>query len=100
MIQNLRDCLRKECIAIGLFSPIDHPIDLSVCFINPTSPDLGNLYLALEQAMDDKTLSGPGIVADDGLIQAVTMSKLWTENREGYSNQPVNLPKFTPMPVD
>ena len=32
-------------------------------------------HAALEQALDDKTLTKPGIVVDDSLIQKVTMSK-------------------------
>ena len=55
--------------------PIPHPIDLDVLFVNPATPDLGNAYLALEQALDDKTLTKPGIVIDDSLIQKVTMAK-------------------------
>mgnify|MGYP000137217164 FL=1 len=62
---------------IGASLPIQHEIDLDVLFVNPATPDLGNAYLALEQALDDKTLKKPGIVADDSLIQKVTMSKFF-----------------------
>lgn len=61
--------------SVGAQLPIRHPIDLEVLFVNPSTPDLGNAYLALEQAMDDKTLTKPGIVLDDSLIQSVKMSK-------------------------
>lgn len=61
--------------SIGRQLPIDHDIDLDVLFISPATPDLGNAYLALEQALDDTTLPKPGIVVDDSLIQRVTMAK-------------------------
>ena len=61
--------------SIGRNLPIDFPIELEVLFCNGSSPDLGNLYLALEQALDGQTLTKPGIVADDSLIQAVKMAK-------------------------
>jgi hypothetical protein len=66
--------------SIGKRMPIKHEIDLDVLFVNPSTPDLGNAYLALEQALDHATLTKPGIVQDDSLIQKVTMSK--------YFNQP------------
>jgi hypothetical protein len=70
-IQRYREVLRAAFLKADVLTPIDHPIELSVVFINPSSPDLGNLYLALEQAMDGKTLKKPGIVVDDALIHVV-----------------------------
>ncbi len=75
VIQQYREFIRDACTNAGIRTPIADPIDLSVMFVNPATPDLGNAYLALEQAMDGQTLKGPGIVEDDGLIQKVTMSK-------------------------
>jgi hypothetical protein len=63
----------------GVSLPIAHDVDLDVLFVNPATPDLGNAYLALEQALDDKTLTKPGIVIDDSLIQKVTMSKFFPQ---------------------
>lgn len=63
--------------SVGKSLPIPHEIDLDVLFVNPSTPDLGNAYLALEQALDNKTLTKPGIVADDSLIQKVTMAKYY-----------------------
>jgi hypothetical protein len=63
--------------SIGRALPIDFQIDLGVLFISPASPDLGNCYLALEQAMDNTTLTKPGILVDDSLVQKVTMSKYY-----------------------
>lgn len=79
-IQNYRKDLQKACEKAGIKIPIEVPIDLTVTFINPTTPDLGNAYLALEQAIDGTTLkgSGPGIVVDDSLISKVIMMKLFT----------------------
>jgi hypothetical protein len=66
--------------SIGRNLPIDFPIELDVLFCNGSSPDLGNLYLALEQALDHTTLPKPGVVLDDSLIQKITVAK--------YDNQP------------
>lgn len=68
--------------AVGRNLPIDFPIELEVLFSNPSTPDLGNAYLALEQALDDMTLTKPGIVKDDSLIQKVTMSKFFPEGEK------------------
>lgn len=61
--------------SIGRNLPICFPIELDVLFVNSSTPDLGNAYLALEQALDHTTLTKPGIVEDDSLIQKVTMAK-------------------------
>jgi hypothetical protein len=68
VIEQYRIELRKALAKIGITRLIEHPIEVWILFVNPSSPDLGNLYLAFEQAMDDKTLTKPGIVADDSLI--------------------------------
>lgn len=81
-IKRYRQFIRAACSKIGVLTPLDHPIDLSVLFVNPSTPDLGNAYLALEQAMDGSTLRGPGIVTDDGLIQKVTMSKFFPQGEK------------------
>lgn len=80
VIQNYRKDLQRTCKLAGIEIPIEHPIDLDVVFVNPTSPDLGNIYLALERAIDGTTLkgTGPGLVVDDSLISKVTMMKLFT----------------------
>ncbi len=77
VIQQYRVFLRKAMAQIGINHVIDVPIDLHVLFVNPATPDLGNAYLALEQALDDSTLTKPGIVKDDSLIQEVRMSKFF-----------------------
>jgi|GraSoiStandDraft_17_1057272.scaffolds.fasta_scaffold144869_1 Holliday junction resolvase RusA-like endonuclease len=75
----LRD-YRKHLIAAarraGLVVPITEPIELKVTFVDPTSPDLGNLYLALENAMDG------AIVLDDSLIQAQATNKMYVATEE------------------
>lgn len=68
--------------SIGKFLPIDFPIELDILFVNSSTPDLGNAYLALEQALDNMTLTKPGIVADDSLIQKVTMAKFFNQDRK------------------
>lgn len=79
MIQEFRKSLILACAKSKIAIPIDYPIDLEVTFVNPTSCDLGNLYLALEQAIDGATLTPPGIVEDDSLVSKVTMMKLYNE---------------------
>ena len=81
-IQQYRNFIREACARAGIVTPMDHPIDLSVLFVNPSTPDLGNAYLALEQALDGATLKAPGIVTDDGLIQKVTMSKYFPQGKK------------------
>src|SRR5690242_16151189 len=78
-IQQFRKVIYKALVEIGVEMPITHPVDLSVLFVNPSSPDLGNSYLALERAMDGKTLSKPYILKDDSLISHVKMSKFFPE---------------------
>lgn len=82
VIQQYREALYKAIKSAGLGDslPIQHEIDLDILFVNPATPDLGNAYLALEQALDDKTLTKPGIVADDSLIQKVTMAKYFNQS--------------------
>lgn len=67
-IQQYRIALRCALAKIGIMHVIDHPIELDVLFVDPSTPDLGNAYLALEQAMDHSTLTKPGIIKDDSLI--------------------------------
>lgn len=74
-IQQYRLELYKSISKIGVKLPIQHDIELDVLFVNPSTPDLGNAYLALEQALDHATLTKPGIVQDDSLIQKLTMAK-------------------------
>ena len=78
-IQAYREVLRPAFKKLGEPLPIDYPIELSVVFVNPSSPDLDDLLTALFQALDGKTLRKPGILVDDGLIQVVRhLSILWT----------------------
>jgi len=72
-----RKTVRKAFIDSGyVMLPIADPVDLTVVFINPTSADLGNSYLALEQAMDSVRGTKDGILMDDKLISRVDMMKL------------------------
>jgi hypothetical protein len=77
VIQQYRVFLRAAMARIGVTKEIDVPIDLHVLFVNPATPDLGNAYLALEQALDGSTLTKPGIIADDSLIQETRMAKFF-----------------------
>jgi len=79
-ITALRQDLFDACVAAKITLPIDYPIDLSVLFVNPMSPDLGNLYLALEQALDGNTLSKrTAVLEDDALISKASISKMYTD---------------------
>lgn len=74
VIKKYREHLRKAFHGAGLKTPYAGMIDLSLYFINPTSPDYDNLLTALYQAMDGKALGGNGILKDDG--QVYTIHKL------------------------
>lgn len=78
-IQQYRLALYEGIAKTGVKMPIQNDIELDVLFVNPSTPDLGNAYLALEQALDNKTLTKPGIVEDDSLIQKVTMAKYFNQ---------------------
>lgn len=78
VIKQYRQILYDACKAAGMELPIGHPVDLAVLFIEPSSPDNGNLYLALEQALDGGTLSkSNAVLVDDGLISKTTISKYY-----------------------
>jgi Holliday junction resolvase RusA-like endonuclease len=79
VITQYQGFLRDAMTAAGIATPIDEPIDLQVNFINPSSPDLDNLIMALFRAMDGKTLKSTAILTDDGLIQKVTMTKYFNQ---------------------
>lgn len=68
IIQDYRGFLRAACKVAGIELPIEHPVDLYVNFVHPTSPDSDNLLTALYRAMDGKTLKGPGVLVDDALV--------------------------------
>jgi hypothetical protein len=49
--------------------PIKNDVELSAPFINPTSPDLNNLTVALfQEALDGKCGQGPTLLDDDRRI--------------------------------
>lgn len=83
VIQQFRQVIFDACVAKGVPVPIEHPIDLSIIFINPSSPDLGNLYLALERALDGGTWSKKNaVLIDDSLVSKVTMSKFFPNAKD------------------
>lgn len=79
VIQQYREALKKACAKAKVPMPIEHPIDLSVLFVNPSSPDLDNVLTALYQALDGHTLKGTSVLKDDGLISKVIMSKYFPQ---------------------
>jgi hypothetical protein len=62
-IRQYREIIRAAVEKVGFGTPYGGPIELKVVFVNPSSTDLGNLYLALEQALDGKALRCPGMTA-------------------------------------
>lgn len=76
-----RKHLVAACRKAGLVLPITEPIELKATFIDPTSPDLGNLYLALENAMDG------AVVIDDSLIQKQETAKMYVASEERAPNK-------------
>ncbi len=79
--------IAKRSIANEVDLPIDHPIDLYVTFTNPASGDLNHVLTALFCALDEKSLKGPAILKDDGLIQKVTMSKFYPNAKTKRDSQ-------------
>lgn len=77
-IEQYRKHLFAACQISGVQMPINNPVDMVVLFISPTSPDLGNSYLALERALDGSTTETYKILSDDSLVQRVVMSKIYT----------------------
>src|SRR5882757_5334883 len=55
-IQQFREVIRTAVQKAGFNTPIAYPIELSVVFVNPSSPDLDNLLTALFLAFDGATL--------------------------------------------
>lgn len=78
VIQAYRKDLRQTFLDAKIAIPIRRDVDLSVLFIDPSSPDLDNLLMALYQALDKVVL------ADDGLIQSVHIAKYFPYDRKGY----------------
>jgi len=78
-LQRYRQKLHEAVAKTGLKMPYAGPIELWVVMVNPTSPDLGNLYGAMERCFDGKALDPPYILDDDGQIQVVRhLSKMFT----------------------
>jgi len=84
VLQRYRDDLTQSVsrqLSREVELPIDHPIDLEVVFVNPSSPDLDHLIEALYMALDGKTLKGPSVLTDDRIIQSVKMSKYYATEK-------------------
>lgn len=78
VIKRYRQALYDAISKVVPDLPIEHPIDLHVLFVEPSSPDNGNLYLALEQALDGKTMTKHNaVLADDGLVSETRISKFF-----------------------
>ena len=97
-----RDAVRRALINASIDFPIEHPVELDVLFVDGSSPDIDNMLTALYQALDGKTLLGPGILLDDGQIQKVTAAKfnpssLERTAEERAAGRQVNLPKYSVM---
>jgi Holliday junction resolvase RusA-like endonuclease len=67
VLKQYRTELWRAAQEAGLYQ-ISHDISLSVLFVDPTSPDIDNLLVALFQALDGKTGKGPTLLKDDGQI--------------------------------
>lgn len=89
IIAQFREILRRALLAADILLPLQEPFDLDVTWINPTSTDLGNSYLALEQAFDKYAPRGQniGLCTDDSLIQEVRMRKMYI-NAKGEGARP------------
>lgn len=78
IIKKYRELLRTAFHGVGLITPYDGLVDLTLIFINPSSPDYDNLLTALYQALDGKTL-GKGVLTDDENVWTIHgIKKLYT----------------------
>lgn len=78
VIKQYREVLRAAFHEAGFETPYVGLIDLSLFFINPTSPDYDNLLTALYQALDGATL-GKGVLRDDSQVFTIhKIMKLYT----------------------
>jgi Holliday junction resolvase RusA-like endonuclease len=82
VIQAYRKAFVEAFKSAAIKIPITVPIDLWVLYINPCSPDLYNLALAMTRAMD-KT-----IIADDSLIAWTSGMGSYYPNRATRADQP------------
>lgn len=80
VIQKYREELVRACDAAGIKTPIDYAVDLSLLFIDPTSPDYDNLLTALYRAMDGQTMrEHRSVLTDDVLVRTIrNMAQLWS----------------------
>lgn len=70
-----RKKLNEAWTNAGFGLNISTPVDMDVLFIDPSSPDIFNVGLALTRALDGKTKKG--ILQDDGLISRATIAKFY-----------------------
>jgi hypothetical protein len=68
VLRQYRKAIWEAGKASKIAPPIKNDVELSALFINPTSPDLDNLTVALFQALDGKCGQGPTLFDDDRRI--------------------------------
>lgn len=78
ILQGYRQDIRQAFVEAGIEIPIRRNIDLSVLFVDPSSPDLDNLYLALNAVMDKV------VIEDDEMIQSAHIAKYFPYARRAY----------------
>jgi hypothetical protein len=95
-LEAYRGCLLYAGRRLGVRRPIEYPLDLELVFVDPTSPDLDNLLTAFYQAVDDED-GRPALLKDDGLIQKVTMMKMFpTAAKSVAGTGRLQLPRHQP----
>lgn len=83
VIAMYRDELVTAAKAAKIEIPIRRPIAVSVLFIDPSSPDLDNLLMALFRALDGTSHSKPTVLQDDGLIFSLEkVAKFYPEQKK------------------
>ena len=77
--------------------PIDHQVDLKVLFVDPTSPDLDHLLVALYMALDGKS-KRPGWheapMTNDDYIFSASMGKMFNEVRDPPKEKRLVIPRY------
>lgn len=82
-----RKKLVAACLSVGMRIPYEDVVDVNLLMVDPTTPDLDNLLTAFYRAVDAKALEGPSILADDGLIQKITIMKFYPNPPSKYENR-------------
>lgn len=92
VIEEYRRELVEAAQSAKIAIPITQPVAISALFINPCSPDLDNLVMALFRALDGKGHAKPTILKDDGLVNCLEkVAKFYPEKKRDFAPKSAQL---------